>query len=667
MGLQKPPSPKSRPYHLKRFMIILSGVVLLFCLLIIQFYRIQILQGDKWEKIANNQHEMIEWISFKRGTIYSNTSLRKGHPEQPQPLALDVPKFHLYVDPDSIPVSLKSRLAKGLLSFTSSSAEEKEKKMAEFYRKSRSRKILSWIDPEKKEMIEKWWEEFRKKASLAKNAIYFVQDYKRSYPFKSLLGQVLHTVQDLRDPKTFQALPTGGLEMQFNDYLKGKRGRRLIVHSPRHSLETKKLIEPAIDGADIYLTINHYLQAIAEDELACGIKRAEAKGGWCVMMDPYSGEILAMAQYPFFDVTDYSKYFNDPKLQEHTRMKAVTDSFEPGSIFKPLTVAIALRANLEKEKKGLSPLFDPEAPIATTNGNLPGRPFPIKDGRVHKYLNVDMALQKSSNIYVSLLSKRIVDQLGDFWFKNALHQLFGFGAKTNIEVPAETPGLVPTPGKLHPNGALEWSKPTPYAIACGHNILVNAVQMVRAHSILANGGYWVEPTIIEKIVRKNGHQQPIEVYRKKAKNPKRILPKEHTERIIRSMKYVTKVGGTSKGADIAGYTQAGKSGTSEKIIDGKYSRVQYVSDFVGIAPASNPRFVLIVVVDEPKKKFIPGVGMNHLGGSCAAPIFREIARRSLHYLGVEPDDPNSLSKNRSNADWKKEVSELLDLYKKWNQ
>jgi cell division protein FtsI (penicillin-binding protein 3) len=265
--------------------------------------------------------------------------------------------------------------------------------------------------------------------------------------------------------------------------------------------------------------------------------------------------------------------------------------------------------------------------------------------------------------------------MGDKWYRNALEETFGFGQKTNIELPAENQGLLPTPGKLHPNGKLEWSMPTPYSLAIGHNILINSIQMVRAYAAIANGGYLVQPHLVRKIIRKraDGTQETI-VDRTGALMPesKQVLDTAMAERLVQGMKFVTKEGGTSKRADVMGYTEAGKSGTSEKIIAGNYSKQHNISSFLGFVPAKNPRFVLLVSLDDPESKYLPGVGKQQHGGVCAAPVFRQIAQRSLQYMGVEPDDPYGYPqgdprRDSHKADWAKEVEDLKKIYQQWNE
>ena len=648
----------------------------LFGLLIIQFYRIQILQGNKWSKEAQLQHQHFVLEPFQRGRFFANTSLMPNHPNVKQPFVFDVQKYHLYVDSDSIPLHLKNEVEKNVFLFFELSKDKKEKIHTDINRKSRSRRLVSWITQSKKEEIEKWWFPFARKNKLAKNAIYFFKDFKRSYPYKSLLGQVLSTVQSEKENFSQAAIPIGGLEQFYHSILTGKVGKRLFLRSPLRPLDAGKILEKPQNGADIYLTISHYLQAVAENELRKGVEKMHAKGGWAIVMDPFTGEIFALAQYPFFDPSKYSQYYNDPEKEEDTKPRAVCDAFEPGSIFKPITLAISFLANEELIKNGQKPIFDPEEKIATSNGHFPGRYRPLKDGRCHYFLNMNLALQKSSNIYMAKLIQRVVDRLGEGWYRNKLVELFGFGKKTGIELPAETLGLVPTPGKLHPNGKLEWSQDTPYTLSIGHNILVNSIQMMKAYAAIANGGYEIKPTLIKKIIKQapTGEDEvffDLQNYLSKRQN-KKILDEKITKRIIEGMKYVTKLGGTAMLGDIMGYSDAGKSGTSEKIVDGKYSKKKYLSSFVGIAPANNPRFVILVMIDEPEIKFIPGMGKTYHGGVCAAPIFKEIALRSLQYLGIAPDDPfgypyGDPRRDHQKADWAKEVKQLKVLYSKWNE
>lgn len=652
-----------------RLIVVSVFLLFLFCALIVRFYQIQILEGEKWTKVALSQHQYVAAEPFRRGSFYSNTSLLPFHPEDEQPFVIDVAKFHLFIDPDSIPSSLKEKMAEEIARILHVDASQI---LPEFLRKSRSRKIAEFLDRSERSEIEKWWNGFRIKEKIVRNAIFFTTDYKRSYPFGSMLGTVLHTVQKEKDPKTGKSIPTGGLELLFNSYLEGKRGKKLMIRSPRRPLDMGKSLELPEDGADIFLTINHYIQAIAEAELIKGIKEVNGKGGWAVMMDPSNGEILALAQAPSFDPTSYAQYYNDKDLVEATRVRAVTECFEPGSIFKAVTAAICLQANEERISQGERPIFSPYEKIPTSNGAFPGRSKPLKDGRVHKYLNLDLAIQKSSNIYMGKIVQKTIDAMGDVWFREALTNYFGFGRKLNIELPGVSPGLVPTPGRYHQNGRPEWSTPTPYSLSIGYNILTNSIQLVHAFGILANGGYDIRPHLVRKIVKKHpdGTKQLLVDNTKEGKK-QRVLSESVCKTVTRALKFTTKTGSTSPRADVYGYSEAGKSGTAEKVIDGKYSKDNNISSFIGFVPAQNPRFVLLVTIDDPEKKIIQGVGKQQLGGACAGPVFREISTKVLRYLGVEPDDPHGYPygdprRDVSKADWLNEVNELKALYEEWN-
>lgn len=639
----------------QRLVMISLGIYALFSLLIFKFFKMQVIDHEKWSSIAKKQHFFVVKEPFKRGTFWSNTAIKQMHPEEPQKLVFDIQKHHLYVDPMSIPEECREPILNELAHILGWDTEEKNKMRKEFERRSRSRKLMMWLDQEQKDQILQWWSPFARHRKIASNALYFVVDYKRSYPFGKLLGQVLHTVQNQRDEVTKQAVPTGGLELSFNKELRGREGKRLLKRSPKHRFETGQVIQPPVNGEDINLTINHVLQAIAEEEVEKGVKRCRAERGWAVMMDPNTGAILALAQYPFFYPEKYPEYFNDPELVKHTKVNAITDAHEPGSTMKPITVAIALLANEELKRRGEPPLFDPEEMLPTLDGHFPGRSKLLSDTRPHKFLNLNMALQKSSNIYLARIVERIISRLGNDWYRSALTDVFGFGTPTGVELPSESWGIVPRPGKLHPNGALEWSTPTPFSLAMGHNLQANSLQLLRAYAIIANGGKRVTPHLaLDK--------QPEPIVQ--------VLDPAITKRTIEAMKYVTKAGG-SRRADIWGYTEAGKTGTAEKIVDGKYSKKKTVASFMGFAPVDDPVFVLIVVMDEPECRYIPGLGSNVNGNVSAAPVFKEIGRRTLEYLGIPKDDPGGYAVgdpryDPENADWVKETRQLQENYEKWN-
>lgn len=654
-----------------RLLGIALSLLCLFGLLIIKFYQIQVVENEKWTNIANKQHFFTVKEPFIRGKFYSNNTLKKAHLEPSQPFVIDIEKFHLFVDPESLPENKKETISKTLTAMLDINIEERLNFNKQFYKKSRSRKLAMWLDKDAYDGVMQWWIPFAKKNKIPKNALFFQTDYQRSYPYGKMLGQVLHTIQGQKDEVTKQALPTGGLELYFNNYLQGKLGKRRLMRSPRNSLETGEVISKPENGADIYLTINQYLQAIAEEELQKGVKKSKAKGGWAVMMEPRTGEILALAQYPSFEPADYTAYFNDPVMIEYTRVRAATDAIEPGSVMKAVTVSIAFLANEELKKRGESPLFDPEEKIDTSNGNFPGRNKVLTDTKFHHFCNLNMGVQKSSNRYMARLVERVVKRLGEKWYRNALQDIFGFGTKTGIELQSESKGLLPVIGKYHPNGAPEWSKATPYSLAIGYNIQVNSFQLLRAFAILLNGGYLVQPTLVRKIIKKDSEGEEIVLLDNTKHEFPHVLSADVGNKVVPILKYTTKKGGSATKADIYGYTEGGKTGTAEKLTGGQYGGKRRICTFIGFTPAKDPAFLLLVTIDEPEYGYIPGVGHGHRAGVCAAPIFKEIAKRSLDYLGIAPDDPFGYPTgdprcDPTKADWVMESQRLQEMYQKWN-
>lgn len=636
----------------------------LFSCLVIAFFKIQILEKDKWQRLADNQHQVAIYEPFKRGIFYSDSSIEK-HPVSPSPFVMEVLTFNVMLDPMLVPKAKKDHMASqidGLLCLDASVKPH-------FHKQKRYRKLGSAIPHETKERIAAWWSVYAKENHIPKNALYFVKEYKRKYPFGKMLGQVLGGIRDQKCDVTNQAIPTSGLELAFDELLKGREGKKIHFRSPRFEFEADEEVSTPVDGCEVYLTINHCVQAICEEELKKGVEKVNGKRGWAVVMDPFTGEIVSMAHYPFFDPAAYKDYYNDKNLVEETRVRALTDCFEPGSTMKPITLALALLANDELKERGEPPLFSPREMMRVDNNMFEGRKTPLRDVRPHKFLDMQMSLQKSSNVYPARLAEKICNRLGPTWYREKLTQVFGFGQKCGVELP-ENIGLVPTPGKAYASGVLEWSAPTPYSLAIGYNLMVNSVQLARAFSIFANGGYLVKPTLLKKIVRGN----KVLYEKKNTARPgerHRVVNEDVAREIVHAMKFTTKPGGSGQYADIPGYTEAGKTSTTEKLIGGSYSKSTHFSTFMGICPTTNPRFVIFIGVDEPERVYIPGFGTTHYGGKCAAPIFANIAKRSLNILGIKPDDPFGFQRadprfNPEKADWIKEAKELNEKYENWN-
>lgn len=659
----------------RRILLVSCSVFFLFAILVVQFFRVQIIQKERWSRFAKSQHQLILKEPFKRGLFYANTSLLATTKNKKQPFVIDIPKVHLFADPANLPPSKQPEIAEEIQKILSGSPEDAKYYLKEMdHPKSRSRKMKMWLSMDERQKILEWWYPYARKNKIVSNALFFVSDYKRSYPYGSLLGQVLHTIQENKEEITQQGVPTGGLEYYFNSFLKGKAGKKKLLRSPRHSLDQGKMIEEPIHGSDVYLTINHHLQAITEEELEKGVNNCGAKSGWAVMMDPKSGEILAFAQYPEFSPENYKEYYKNDETVEQTKLKGICDSYEPGSVFKAVTASILFLANEEQKKRGKAPIFDPNEKVSSLSGRFPGRTTLIHDPRRYKYSNLYLSIQRSTNIYLGRIVERIIKELGNEWFRDQLCDVFQLGQKTGVEYPLEAPGFIPRPGIQNPNGTLEWSVPTPFSIAMGYNLMVNSLQLAAIYSSFANGGYLVKPTFVKKISKtnKDGKEEILLDHREshRLENFPRVLPGYVAEEIMKSLKYSISSEGGSLG-NVYGYSIAGKSGTARKLINGRYSTKNYFSSFIGIAPAIKPKFVLLVSMDEPKTTLKHGIGYLYYGGKCAAPVFREITRRSLKYLGIAPDNPfyypfGDPRRNTEKTFWYKERNELNKLNESWN-
>ncbi len=634
---------------LARLNILAFSVFLLFSSLILAFYKVQILEFAKWSKIAKTQHKMAVEEPCKRG-IFFGRSLCPSNPKAAIPLVIDLYRYHLHVDPYLIPQEHRLKFTREISKRFGLDANEVK---LELLKKSRSRRLLSFLTRSEKEAIESWYKEFVALTRVSKKGIFFTQDYKRHYPYGESLGQVLHTYR--YDSKRGLGYPTGGLELFFDPVLKGEKGKKILLRSPRQKIDQDELVEPAKDGFDIQLTIDPVVQAIAEVELEKGVLTAGAKGGSVVIMDPHSGEIMAIASYPFFHPGRVEEYYNDFKKMDATRLRAVNDSFEPGSIMKPISALVALLANQELIDKNRSPLFSPIEMMDVTDTSFPGRLKPIKDVRSHRFLNMRLALQKSSNVYVARLIERVIKNLGEKWYRKQLSDLFLFGKKSGIELPSEHLGMLPEIGKKYQSGLLEWSVPTPFSLAMGYNLQCNQVQILRAFASIVNGGYLVKPTLIQKIANptKTIFEQET---RKSHKLP---LNTFDLDEIKKALVFTTQKGGTAVYGNIRGYTEGGKSGTTEKLVNGSYCATKHYASFIGFAPFQNTKFVMIVGIDEPQYQIIPGLGYNHYGGKCSARVFSRIGEKLLPYLGVVPDDPTDQL-------LKDEVVRLTELYDAWN-
>ncbi|MBU4310655.1 penicillin-binding protein [bacterium] len=398
-----------------------------------------------------------------------------------------------------------------------------------------------------------------------------------------------------------------GIELLYNQYIKGTPGWILSTRDARGRsvLSGEYRFYPPSGGYDIILTIDESIQHIAERELEKVYKEQGARSATIIVMDPKTGEVLALANQPSYDLNrfeDYPSYI--------WRNQAVTDLFEPGSSLKIVTAAAALAEDVVKY----------EDRFYCENGVLRvSKDHVVHDINKYEWLTFSEVIEKSSNIGTIKIGQR----LGPLKLYEYLRS-FGFGSLTGVDLPGEVRGILRKPR--------EWSDLSMAALPIGHEISVTAIQLATAASAIANGGVLVRPRVVKAVVSKEGRV----VKEFEPTSIRRVISQETAYRLTDILKGVT-LKGTGTRAQVPGYEVAGKTGTAQKIDPKtkKYSQDKTTATFLGWVPADDPRILILVVVDEPKG--LPYEGrMVRYGGLIAAPVFKEVAQRTLRYLNVPP-------------------------------
>lgn len=423
-------------------------------------------------------------------------------------------------------------------------------------------------------------------------ALGILEEYKRFYPQGPMLAQVLGF-------SNVDNQGLDGLERFLDSDLRGKPGKRITKRDALgreiKAFEIKAL--PAIDGNRVVLTIDQHLQYLTEKFLEQAFEQWKAKGAWAMVMDPRTGEILAMANQPGFDPNLYDK-----SNAETRRNRAVTDMYEPGSVFKIVTASGALNEGV----------VTPATIINCEQGKWHWGYKVLHD--VHPYGNLAMTdvIVKSSNIG----TVKIGLKLGPSKLQDYIKR-FGFGASTGVDLPGEAPGFTRPPA--------QWSKTSPYNIPIGQEVMVTGLQMVTAISVIANGGYLVKPYIVSKIQDAAG----VTLKERKPLVRRQVISPE-TAATMRKILTKAVDEGTGTKAKIPNIPVGGKTGTAQKILpNGKgYSHNTFMSSFIGFAPAENPRFAMVVVLDEARPLYY--------GGTVAAPVFKEVMQAALLTQGSQP-------------------------------
>jgi cell division protein FtsI (penicillin-binding protein 3) len=429
-------------------------------------------------------------------------------------------------------------------------------------------------------------------AALNLDGIGFIKESKRFYPNKELAAHLLGWVGI--DNKGLS-----GLEYTYDPQIRGKAGTIMVqTDARRHAFS--RFERPPTAGSSVELTIDEYLQHIAERELHAGVVANKAEGGTAIIMNPHTGEILAMANEPTFNPNAY----RDSKETER-RNRAVQDLYEPGSTFKVVTASAAL----EEKVMPIETMIDTNPGVI----HIAGRSKPITEANHHNYrvLSFSDVIIRSSNIGAIKIGLRVgTERLSKYV------GLYGFGHPVSPDFPGESPGIVWNPAK--------WTQSALASVSMGYQIGVTPLQMVTAISSVANGGEMIEPRVIRAVYRDNRR------YAVQPKVVRRVISADTAATLTGIMEGVVgDLHGTATRAQIPGYTIAGKTGTAAKLVNGRYSTSDYNASFVGFIPSRNPVVAIIVVTDAPHAGFTAG-------GSVSAPVFKRIAEASLRYLGVGP-------------------------------
>lgn len=409
------------------------------------------------------------------------------------------------------------------------------------------------------------------------------REYRRFYPQGEALAHVLGFTNIDDEGQE-------GLELAFDEWLRGRPGAKKVIRDGEgHIIENVDLVRAAEPGRDLTLTIDRRIQYLAHRELRNAIVKHGAGSGSAVVIDVATGEVLAMSNFPTFNPNAVGSAPRDAH-----RNRAVTDVFEPGSTMKPITVAAALSAGLVR----------PDTPIDLNPGWMKLGRFTIRDHRNYGVQTITGVITKSSNLGAAKLAAR----MGDRYFYDFIHS-FGYGSKPGSGFPGESAGVLKVPSR--------WDGLSKSTMAYGYGLSATPLQIAVAYAAIANGGRLITPTFV-----KGEHGQA-----------RQVIEPTVARQVLAMMQTVTEQGGTATQAAILGYHVGGKTGTARKFNGtGGYSR-RYVSYFAGIVPVNNPRFAMVVVVNDPD----PAKG-GYYGGVVSAPVFKSVMEGSLRLMDVAPDD-----------------------------
>ncbi len=558
------------------YFLIISG----FSIVLSKAFFLQVIKGRKYAQIARHQYSREVKLIPARGVIMD----RDG-----RILTQSVLVDSFYMDPSQ--VRAKWRTASILEHVLGVSKEAVYKKMDE------DRQFV-WI----KRLVDP--EVGKKLMQYKLDGIYMLREYRRFYPNKNLASSVLGFVD-------IDSNGLAGMELSLNNYLNGKPYKAIIDvdghNSPMYTNESFK--SRATSGDDVVSTIDINIQFMLEQALSNAVSKYEAQKGIGIIMSPYTGEVLAMANIPDFNPNIYMNY----PISAFKNI-SVEDSYEPGSIFKPFTISSAIDSGI------ISPTQD----IFCDDGDYRVYNITIQDaGRSFGLLSVADIIKYSSNIGAAKIGEKVGPRILYTYLRR-----FGFGKQTGIELPGESSGIL--------NPINKWSGVSVDTIPFGQGVSATPIQLAVAMCAIANGGILIKPTIVKEIMKPDGKAVTLPPVIRE-----RVISRRTAHDMTNMLVRVVNDGGTGLNAKINGYTVAGKTGTAQIPVPkiGGYYKNRFITSFMGFIPAKHPRIVMLIMLIDPKK--------DQYGGDSAAPVFKEVAERVLPYLGV-PSKLNLMATPSSN-------------------
>jgi len=534
-------------------------------IIVLRLIDLQIVSHDRYRKLADSQQVRNVEVKAPRGTIFD----RNG-----EPLAMSVQVDSVVVNPLRIPdPAVAADLLSAVLDLEAKPLLEKIQQAVD------NKRGFLFV---KRKISE---EESQKLRSYGLDWIEFRTESTRLYPKDQRAAHVIGSVN-------FEERGNNGVELAEDKILRGKPGVMRTQADVRQNVFDRKYFTDPEEGKNLTLTIDERIQYVAERELKKAVLKNSCKTGSIVVMNPKNGEILAMTSYPTFNPNDPPEKGED--LSSRLNL-AVSAPFEPGSVFKVITVA----AGLETTN------ITPHTIIPCGNGRMTLFKRVIHDHNSYSALSVEDVLAKSSNIGAIQIGLKVGSKRLWEYVKR-----FGFGSRTGVPMPGESPGMVRYWQKWHPAAI--------GSIAMGHEIITTTVQLARAASVVANGGMLIKPRLILN--------EGVE----KLEEPKRIIKPETAITMRRMMEHVV-LTGTGKPAQLDGYTAGGKTGSAQIFDTAAHVYTHhYNASFMGFAPVNNPAIVVVVTLN----------GARQYGGVVAAPVFREVAGATLRFLDIPRDLPD---------------------------